>query len=61
MADFNYEFLKKLNKPKAKIKAFHNHVRAAKLSSDDREGLVPCLFLSEGCRIMLTLNLWIET
>ena len=61
VADFNYESLKKLNKPIAKIKAFHNHSRAAKLSSDDMEGLVPRLFLSEGCSIMLTRNLWTET
>jgi len=25
------------------------------------EGLVPCLYLSEGSKVMLTRNLWTET
>jgi len=55
------ESLKNLDQPIAKIMATHNKAIAAKFSSDDMEGLVPCLFLSLGSKVMLTRNLWTET
>lgn len=61
VAELNFESLKNLDQPIAKIMATHNKAIAAKFSSDNMEGLVPYLFLSLGSKVMLTRNLWTET
>ena len=48
----------KLEHPIAHINPRHSSVLAKKISSDDMSGLEPVVFLAEGTRTMLTMNLW---
>ena len=48
----------KLEHPIAHINPRHLSVLAKKISSDDMSGLEPVVFLAEGTRTMLTMNLW---
>ena len=60
VAEDNFQSLKNLGIPIAKIKAVNNKAAASKLSSDDMGVLSLCVFLSVGARVMLTRNLWTE-
>ena len=58
VAEYNYEKLKSLNTPIARISAKHSGTGAASAKSDDAGGLDPEIFLTKGAQVMLTSNLW---
>lgn len=58
IAVYNELQLRKLEKPVAFIHAKHNNITASRSSPDDAQGLESLLWLSKGCRVMLTQNLW---
>ena len=57
VAAYNYEKLKSLNTPIARISAKHSGTGAATAKSDDAGGLDPEVFLTQGAQVMLTLQL----
>lgn len=58
IVSYNEHKLRNLEKPVSLIHAIHNNTTAARSTSDDAQGLEAMLWLAEGCRIMLTQNLW---
>ena len=60
VAEDNYEALKTLGVPIAKVEALHSRKSASKLSSDDMGGLSKTVFLSVGARVMLLRILWTD-
>lgn len=59
IAELNMSKLKSLNELIAMIKARHS-CGAENLSADDMGGLEPAIYLSEGAKVMLTMNLWTD-
>ncbi len=59
--EFNIAALRKLNTPVAIIEAEHNNATAKKATKQEASGLRRRVFLADGCRVMLTSNLWPET
>ncbi|CAB4010748.1 ATP-dependent DNA helicase PIF1 [Paramuricea clavata] len=57
-AEYNYNKLKQLNQPIAIINACHSGNQAKHISLQQLFGLQPCLYISKGAKVMLTLNLW---
>lgn len=60
VVEFNNSKLHNLNTPIACINALHSSSEATKVSTDKAGGLLPVLFLSQGARVMLNMNLWQE-
>ena len=60
VAEDNFEALKKLKAPIARIDARHNKKSAARLSADDMGGLQKTLYLALDARVMLLRNIWTE-
>ena len=60
VARYNYEKLKKLRNPIARISVVHSSTSAAAAKSDDAGGLQSEVFLARGATVMLTSNLWQE-
>jgi len=60
VAKHNYSKLIKLEKPVFVIEGKHNNKRTSKISCNEFGGLGSTLYLSEGVRVVLTRNLWIQ-
>ncbi len=60
VAEYNFNKLKTLGTPIARINAVHSSAVAAAAKSDDAGGLYPVVFLAPQARVMLTANLWQE-
>ena len=58
--EVNYNKLRTLNCPIARINAVHTSRKASKADSNTAKGLEPHLLLARGARIMLRANLWTE-
>lgn len=58
--NFNFNKLKSLNQPTAKIVADHNNSEAAKSDCEKAQGLEKTLYLCTGSRVMLKTNLWVK-
>ena len=58
---YNFDRLKGLNRPTAKVPAEHNNKEAAQACADQQaQGLEKTLYLCVGCRVMLKTNLWVK-
>lgn len=56
----NEKHLEKLNEPIAEIIAINKPDCILKPSEEEAGGLLPCIYLSIGCRVMLIKNLWTQ-
>ena len=57
---YNFEKVKNLGSPIARISALHSGRNAKNATSDDAGGLDAVMFLARGAAVMLTCNLWQE-
>ena len=60
VARYNFEKLKSLGVPIARISAIHSGRNAKTAKSDGADGLDAMIFLARGAAVMLTCNLWQE-
>lgn len=60
VANYNFEKLSALYNPIARVNARHSSDLAKKASPDEMAGLEPCVFLTKGAQVMLTMNLWTD-
>ncbi len=60
VAEYNFNKLKTLGTPTARINAVHSSAVAASAKSDDAGGLYPVVLHAPQARVMLAANLWQE-
>ena len=58
VARYNYDKLRSLGTPIARVSAVHSGAGASAAKSDEAGGLDSEVFLAEGAAVMLTSNLW---